>query len=144
MNDRALLRHFALSWNKSLRTLEITAESIDAAGDSASDFLKTILSSVTPSAPLDVVVIYREFDFSRMPHCSRRDSKVVRLLSDWPLQKLSEDIRFQHQFRTFREMHSVRGFRLVLCVDVFDCMVEDCIETLEEVVKAEKVMGGLD
>jgi len=41
-------------------------------------------------------------------------------------------------------MHSVRAFRLVLCVDVFDCMVEDGLEMLGRVVRAEKVTGGLD
>jgi len=53
-------------------------------------------------------------------------------------------LRFQRQFRAFREIHSIRAFRLVLCVDVFDCMVEDGIETLGRFVKAEKVTGGLD
>ena len=41
-------------------------------------------------------------------------------------------------------MHSARAFRLVLCVDVFDCMVEDGLEKLGRAVKAEKVTGGLD
>jgi len=41
-------------------------------------------------------------------------------------------------------MHNVRNFRLVLCVDVFDCMVEDSMETLERVAKAEEVVGGSD
>jgi len=42
-------------------------------------------------------------------------------------------------------MHSVRAFRLVLCVDVlFDRTVEGGLEMLERFVKAEKVTGGLD
>ena len=41
-------------------------------------------------------------------------------------------------------MHSVRLFQLVLCVDVFDCMVEDGVEKLGHAVKAERVTGGLD
>ena len=41
-------------------------------------------------------------------------------------------------------MHSSRDFRLVLCVDTFDCMVEYGIKTLERVAKAEEAMGGLD
>ena len=143
MNNHALLQHFNLSRNKSLRTLETTAESIDAAGDATFDFFKTILSTIT-SAPLDVVVIYKEFDLSRMPHCSWCDSEIVRSCHNWPILRVSEDLRFQRQFRAFREIHSIRAFRLVLCVDVFDCMVEDGIETLGRFVKAEKVTGGLD
>ena len=145
MNNHALLQHFNLSRNESLRTLETTAESIDVAGDTTFDFFKTVLSSITSSAPLDVVVIYQEFDLARMPHCSRCDSEIVRSCHNWPIPRVSEDLRFQRQFRAFREIHSVRAFRFVLCVDVpFDCMVEDGLETLGRFAKAEKVTGGLD
>ena len=144
VNNYALLQHFNLSRNKSLRTLETTAESIDVAGDAAFNFFKTVLSSIAPSTSLDVVVIYKEFDLSRIPHCSWCDYGIVRCYPNWPRPKVSEDLRFQHHFRAFREMHSVRAFRLVLCVDVFDCMVEDGLEKLGRAVKAEKVMGELD
>ena len=50
--------------------------------------------------------------------------------------------RFRHQFKVFGEMHSARNFRLVLCVDAFDCMVEGSIEMLERVAKAEGAVGG--
>jgi len=144
VNNRALLQDFNLSRNKFLRRLETTAESIDAAANAAFDFFKTVLPSITSSTLLEVVVIYKEFDFSNMPHCSRCDSAAVRSCRNWPMPRVSEDLRFQHQFRVFREMHSARAFRLVLCVDVFDCMVEDGIEALGRAVKAEGVTGGLD
>jgi len=144
VNNRALLQHFNLSRNKSLRTLETTAESIDAADGATFDFFETVLPSITSSAPLDVVVIYEEFDFSIMPHCSWCDSEAVRSCCNWPIPRVSEDVRCQRQFRAFREMHRVRAFRLVLCVDVFDCMVEGGIEALRRFVEAEKVKGGLD
>ena len=54
------------------------------------------------------------------------------------------DSRFRRQFEVFREMHSARDFRLVLCADVIDCMVVDGIETLERITKEEGAMGGLD
>jgi len=136
-----LLQRFSLSRNKSLRTLETTAESIDAADDIASDFFKTVLSSVTPSAPLDVVVVYRDVDLSDMPHCSRCDSGPVRL-RHFGRKPRDRAARFQRQLKVFREMHSARDFRLVLCADVFDCMVVDGIETLERIVKAESATGG--
>ena len=139
-DDQALLQHFNLSRIKSLRTLETTAESINAADETASDFLKTVLSSVTPSAPLNVVVVYRDIDLSNMPHCSRCDSALVRLRHSWrdPRARVAH---FRHQFRVFREMRSVRDFRLVLCVDVFDCMVEGSVEMLERAAIVEGVMG---
>jgi len=110
------------------------------AADTASDFLKPLLSSVTSSAPLDVIIIYRDIDLSIMPHCPRCDSEPVRRCHSWRKPR-DRDACFQHQFRVFREMHSIRDFRLVLCADVFDCTVEDGIEILERIVK---VMGGLD
>ena len=142
-NSTALLRHFNLSHNKSLRTLETTAEAIDAADDTASDFFKTVLSSVAPSVPLDIVVIYRDIDISDMPHCSWCKLELARLR--YPRREPRDRVaHFQHQSRVFREMHSVRNFRLVLCADVFDCMVEDGINTLERIAKMEEAIGGLD
>ena len=52
--------------------------------------------------------------------------------------------RCQQQFEVFKEMHNVRNFRLVLCADVFDCMVESAMKMLEDLVKEEKEKGGLD
>ena len=141
--QRALLRHFNLSQNKSLRTLETTAEAINAAA-AASDFFKTVLSSTASPTPLDIVVVYRELDFINMPHCSRCDSEAVRLRRYWRGEKDWCVLFLLHHFRVFRRMHSARDFRLVLCADVFDCMAECCIETLERVVEAEKATGRLD
>jgi hypothetical protein len=50
---------------------------------------------------------------------------------------------YQWQFRAFREMYTVRDFRLVLCADVPNCVVERAIQILEDNVKAEKLKGGL-
>ena len=134
-----MLPRFDLSRNKPLRTLETTAEAIDAV-DTASDFLSIVLSSIAPSTPLDLVVIYRGNDLSGMPHCSWCDSALVRCpRSPWT----EEALRFRHQFKVFREIYSTRDFRLVLCADVFDCMVEDSIEKLEHIAKAEEVTWGL-
>jgi len=137
-----LLQRFDLSRNTCLRTLETTAESIDAADDAASDFLKTVLSSVASSAPLEIVVVYRDIDLSNMPHCSRCNSEPVRL-RHYRRRPSDRDAHFQHQFRVFREIHGARDFRLVLCADVFNCMMESGIETLERIVEAEEARGGL-
>ena len=143
-NNHALLREFNLSRHKCLRTLETTVESIDAAGCTASYFLKTVLSSVAPSTPIDVVIVYREIDLSNMPHCSQCDTEPVRLRLSPSKTPGKAALRFQHHFRVFRDMHETREFRLVLCADVFDCMVEYGVETLDLIVEVEEVMGGLD
>ena len=118
MNDCAL-RHFNLSQNRSLRTLETTAESIINADNTGSDLLRTVLLSITSPAPLEVVIIYRDDVFW------------------WSTQKL------QQQLRVFCEMHSTRDFRFVLCADVSNHMVEYAIKSLECTLKAGKGLGHL-
>jgi len=44
----------------------------------------------------------------------------------------------------FNEMYRVRDFRLVLCVDVLDCIVESAMRNLDRIVKTERMIGGLD
>jgi len=51
---------------------------------------------------------------------------------------------YRPHFRLFREMHKARDFRLVLCADVCDCMVERAIRTLEYILIKMGVNGGLD
>ena len=50
----------------------------------------------------------------------------------------------QQQFEVFRTIHNIRDFRLVLCADVPDCIVDPAVEVLECLVKEEKNKGGLD
>ena len=52
--------------------------------------------------------------------------------------------RCQQQFEVFHKIHNVRDFRLMLCADVFDCMVEETVKTLKRFVKEEKERGGLN
>jgi len=141
-NDHASLQHFNLSRNKSLRTLETTAGSINITGgtvsrfftkDTASDFFKTVLSSITSPAPLDVVIIYRNENLGGFPSSGWCGSQGVCLGHTMQITRYSQE--YQQQLRVFHEMHSVRDFRLVLCADVSECMVECAIETLEHIVK---------
>jgi hypothetical protein len=135
-----LLPDFNLSGNESLRTLEITGESIRAADDTAPNFLKTVLSSVPPSAPLDVVIIYRGCELcgrggpDSEPFCSNHSSQEI-----WDKNVLS----YQRQLMVFREMYNTRDFRLVLCADVPDFMVEHALEILGRIVDVGMAMGGL-
>ena len=144
-NQAPVLQHFNLSRNGSLRTLEIMSESISAVEDTASNFLGTVLSTVTSPTPLDVVIIYQDVDLGGArgcwlgcnsgPACPRHDSREGRD---------DDTMRYKQQFRVFREMHNARDFHLVLCADVFDCMVEHAVQTLEHIVNTREVNGGLD
>ena len=134
-----LLQQLNLSKNKSLRMLETTGESIRGADDLTSDFLKTVLSSITSSAPLDIVVIYRDYEI-----CGQQD----RGSGPFHFRLSSQEVwdsnlpYYRRQLRVFRGMYRVRGdFRLVLCADVPDFMVERALDILGRVVEAGKVMG---
>ena len=150
VNDRAP-QGFDLSRNESLRTLETTADSISMAGDAAVDFLKTILSSVTSPAPLDVVVIYRERDFGGGRPCPLCEPDPVCFSHCGPPinspigNMLKHFLHNQHRrFRVFREMHSVREFRLVFCVDVVDCMMSHALRLLGNIFQDEEARREFD
>ena len=134
-----MLPHFNLSRNKSLRTLETTGESIHNAGCTASTFLKTVLSSVTSSASLDVVIIYQDREICgpsnviSEPFCHDHSSQKV-----WDRQSMY----YQQQLGVLRDMYNTRNFRLVLCADVPHFMVEHALEILRRVVEAGKVTRG--
>jgi len=132
-----------LSQNKSLRALEIPAASITVADQPASDFLRTVLSSITSPVPLDVVIIYPFYLLGGGGNCGRCNSDPICFCHP-SKEKTEKYVReYQQQLRVFHEMHSVRDFRLVLFADVSNYWVEHTIKRLERFVKAEKVKGGL-
>jgi len=140
-NNRALLRDFNLSRNKSLQTLETIGESIGAAEGTASDFLMTVLSSVTSPVPVDVI-IYQDIDFGVSSSHSPYNSIPIRFCYS-PLKGKRDPWRYQQHLEVSHKVHNVRGFRLVHCADVSDCIVERAIKALERFVKAGKMKGGL-
>ena len=144
-NNQVVLSDFNLSRNKSLQTLETTAESINAAYSTASNFLGTILSTVTSPTPLDVVVVYRDVDLGGIRGGSLRcSSNPVCPRHSLQEERVGDEMLYKQQFRVFREMHNARDFRLVLCADVPDCVVEQAIQTLEHIVNAGEINGELD
>ena len=141
MNNEAVRRDFNLSRNVSLQTLETTAASIANAGDSASGFLKAVLSIIIP-LPLNFVITYGYFDVD--PYVSswdRRFSGEKRFRVREMAQNVLDHPR---RFEVCSEMHRVRGFRLVLCADVLHCIAERAIRTLECILEAERIRGGSD
>jgi hypothetical protein len=129
-NDQDVCRNFDLSQNKSLRTLETTARSITDAED-ASGFLQTVLSTITSPLSLDVVIIYRESELG----CHKWDRMTASAgpRYHYPVEKAPIDPHHSERFAVFREMHSVRKFRLVLCADVHACAEEYAVEMLERI-----------
>ena len=135
---------FNLSRNKSIRTLETTSDSTIPEYTDISDFFKTVLSSITSPALLDVVIVYRELEFGEVVHHLSCTDLGPRHFPHHFRMSVSMAQHCRQQFEVFKEMQKVRDFRLVLCADVFDRMVESAIEMLEDLVKEEKEKGGLD
>ena len=141
-NNRALLRDFNLSQNKSLRTLEITGGSIYGAEGTTPDFLMTVLSSVASSVPVDVVIIYEDFDFDALSldYSSYYELSVCFCYSSEMRKR--DRVLYQQNLDVSLEVYSTWGFRLVLCADVCESIAEDAIQELEDFVEAGKMEGG--
>jgi len=112
--------------------------SITAAGDTASGFLRTVLSTVTSPLPLDLLINYDGF----VVICHRPLYRSV----DWilPSERAAEALDHRKRFKMFSEMYAVREFRLVLCADVLDYAIEDTMRALECIVEKERMGGRLD
>jgi hypothetical protein len=134
--------HFNLSQNKSLRTLETTAASITAK-DVYPDFLTAVLSTITSPLPLDVIIDYDDFDVDRMRRWAANPTLTYPLPVELEDQMAKNVLRHEQRFKLFQEMYRVRRFRLVLCADVSNHSVEPAVQTLKNLVKAEKAMGRL-
>ena len=142
--DRSAPEGFDLSRNKSLRTLETTASSMFFSYDKGSNFLKATLSSIASPAPLEVIIIYQNEDFqSQTPCklCAPQPSYDPDPYCEWfpPTDRFS--LGYESLFKVFREMHSVRGFSLVLCLDVSHCITWYALGELERALRQEEASG---
>jgi len=139
---KSFLWNSGLSRNKSLRTLEVTAVSIDYASDPVSS-LKRMLSTTGSSAFLEVIVLYMDYDFSGVqPQPGIGTGVLFYRISK--REREAEAFLKCRVFKVFHEVQKVRDFRLVLCADVHDSMVEYCVRVLKEDVAAEKAKGMFD
>jgi len=105
-------------------------------------FLAHMVSTITSSAFSEVVVFHRDYDFC----CIRRvgDTGYSPLYPATWDARVEEASRHQRRFELLREMHKVRGFRLVLWVDVWDFAGEYAMSVLRQAVAVEKASVGFD
>ena len=139
MDSPSARAHFDLSRNTSLRTLETTAKSITVAGDSASGFLKSVLSTIVSPLPTDVVIVYREEELNFQIRYQKRPITVE--YAPWMRFSIANH---PGRFKVFREMCGTREFRLVLCADVLDLAAKSGMRTLKRLVEVERKNGRLD
>jgi len=134
--------HPDLSRNKSLRTLEITVGSTAGAGDAASGFFKTVLSTIATPLPLEVIIIYRELDFGYSVY---PNGGLVYVISYGPFEGSASSIAFNPKlFGVISDMCKVRKIRLVFCADVLECIAERAVRMLKHYVETERRNGGLE
>lgn len=126
---------------------------MDFSDDTASSFFKAVLSSVASPAPLDVVIIYLDEEFGGSRPCMLCAPGPVCYSHYGPSTEMETGIddipshfllNHQLQFSVFRKMHSVRGFRLVFCVDVSDCMMPHALRELRNALQKEEGRGGFE
>ena len=145
---RPFLEDFDLSQNGSLRTIELTARSINYSHGSCGlepailNFLKTTLSTVTSPVFSEVAVFYGDYDFSGLTFRPRSTLNVYRAMT--LTERAGQELWHRRLFKAFREMYTVRDFRLVLCVDVWDHVGEYTVKVVKQAVAAEKAAGRLD
>jgi len=110
--------------------------------DVSSEILKHVLSTTTSPA-LEVVVVYRDYDF-----CGVRPPGYPMLppvhLSVSRAERTKEGLQHHRRLEVFHEIHELRDFRLVLCADVWHRIGEYSIRVLKEAVGVEKARGGFD
>ena len=122
------LQDIDLSWNKSLRTIQIPASLIVPQGTTSS-FLKHALSTIAPSVSLGIVVYYSE------PFPPREMSQA----------EIAEEASCHHRrFELLRELHKTRDFWLVLSTCISGRAGEYPVQMLERTVAEEKAKGGFD
>ena len=96
------------------------------------------LLTITSPTFSEVTVFYRDYDFCGAE--GFRYTSVPPSLADIDKESLTHHRRFEG----FRTMHKVRGFRLVLCVDVWDGVREYCVRNLRWAIAAENANNGFD
>ena len=116
-------QYFNLSRNESLRTIRVTAWSIDMTCWTyrAPEFLQHALSTITSPSFFQVVVVYRWQDFHGMEVLSHPGSNFLR------------------RFDVFHEVREVRDLQLVLSVEDWGPLVEASVRMLRKAVAEEGV-----
>jgi hypothetical protein len=139
---------FDLSQIRSLRTLEVKARTIahkypPRAPDQATlHFLVAALTSISSSAFSELVVVYRDYDFDGAQVHEPPGYSIVTGMT--PAKMNEEALWHRLLFETFKAMHAVQDFRLVLCADVWDRLGGYAVEALKRAVATEKAENRLD
>ena len=137
-----------LSRNESLRALEVMAGSVVSrieccAPDRAtSSFLAATLSTTTSPTFSEIIVFYRGPEFHGLGFYLHNASNPYIGMA--PGESEMEASWHHALFEVFCEMHTVWGFRLTLCADVWDRVGVYAIQILKRAVAVEKAARVFD
>jgi len=134
---------FDLSRNKALRTLEVRARCIVPEhacrsnlppNPAISTFFRTILPTITSPVFSEVIVFYGGNDFCGL-ECNPYPPKIYS--NPMPDERNKEGLWHCELFKVFRELFTLRDFRLVLCADVSDRVGDCAVQVLKQAVARE-------
>ena len=135
---------FDLSQNKLLRTLEVTAPSIDDAlrAGTGPNLLTHALSTIKSPVFSEIVVVYLDYAIrGALPFINPGSPPISRVSRD---KRAWDGARHRLRFGVFRKVHKVREFRLVLCADVWEGVEEYSLRILKQEVEVEKARRGFN
>ena len=144
---RLSLQSFDLSRNKSLQVLQVPARSVDRvlrgdSPDTASNFLKHVLSTTTSTAFSELVFLYWDYDFRGVQLTQHSVRPHIHEISQ--AERVDEASRHHKRFELLHEVHKVRDFQLVLCAEVWGPIGEYSVRMLRQAIADEKVKKGFD
>ena len=127
-------RDLDLSRNRSLRELEITAQSLISQLRSRTpatppSSFKAMLSTIRLPASFDVVVVYEQGDFYHDAYSQGGRAELG-----------DEETWYRRQFEVFRAMRGTRPYRLVLSAKHVG---DDSVRELRRAVAADQARGGV-
>jgi hypothetical protein len=139
---RSSLADFDLSWNKSLRNLEVSVNSLDFASrdgslDSGSRLLKYALSTIKSPTFSWIELLFPD------PGYGYRSRTTLFIWSSYGPPDVDVS-RYRWRFKLLRELRKVRDFELVLHAIVSGQRAGHLVQTLKDAVAAEKSAGGFD
>jgi hypothetical protein len=114
----------------------------DGSLDNASKLYTYLLSTIQSPAFSKVEVVYLGSDFRAIG--AGRQPLMARLRQPSQDEEVEEASQHRKRFELLREMHKVRGFRLVLYAYVWESDAEYVVQLLREAVAAEKARGGFN
>ena len=88
-----------------------------------------MLSTIKSPVFSEVVVVYRDYNIYGLPSA---------------VNKATGHAPYSTHFAALREMNKVRTFQMVLCADVWDRVVVDAVQALEQAVAAERAKSGFN